>query len=658
MLIMQEEEVVPGRVLLLDLVRTQWIRAAEQILQTVGYQTQQANDIETGLMLIRNYDLALICHPRIDAFDFLQQLQNSAVAKPVIFVAQESSEAFAIRAFRSGFSDYLTIDSSPEELLEILQKTLSHYVEQEIIARIPQQLLSSNLELTTYSQSLDNLVEVSKTLVNDSTLEIILQQVVDAAVAIMQAETASIFLLDPSNNHLYVRASRNFNEATAQTMRLPVDDSLAGQVIHTGQPIFITGEQVQKIQTLYLVKSLVYLPLRVGAKIGGVLGVHNRASNRQFTSQQIKLLNLLADFASIALTNAQLHVRTQKERSTLDAILVETEDIILITDDVGQILFCNPAARNLFKISPDYRGQANAVIPYEEIQDLLQADQVAASEVNIDENRVFNARSTIIPGVGRAIIMQNITHLKEIDRLKTNFVANVSQDLRSPLTAILGYVELLSRAGTVNSQQQLFIDRIALSAQTISNLITDLLDLSRIETSTTKINQETVGLRHIVRYALMTVEGQVKAKQQRMIVELNENTPAVCGNAQRLKQMVRNILQNAVQYTPEHGTIHVTLRPEGDLAVLQVQDTGIGIPIEDQPHIFEKFYRSDSVRNTHEGAGLGLAIVKSIVDQHGGRIWVESQPGTGSMFTVMLEGEPFKIVPGKIKTGELPTVAS
>jgi two-component system NtrC family sensor kinase len=276
------------------------------------------------------------------------------------------------------------------------------------------------------------------------------------------------------------------------------------------------------------------------------------------------------------------------------------------------------------------------VIHNDDVRVMLQCRMERQIEITLEDERTYQAQMTLVEGVGYVVVMQDISHLKDLDQIKTNFVASVSQDLRSPLTAIMGYVELLSRAGPVNDLQQMFIDRIALSAQTISDEINDLLDLSRIESSAAETNYEYVRLPMLLDYALATVEGQVAAKQLTLTLDLAKNLPPVWGNAQRLKQMIRNLLENAIMFTPEEGAIFITLKPQSDLLLLKIADTGIGISLEDQPHIFDKFYRAEAVRDEYEGAGLGLAIVKSILDRHDGRIWVESQPGVGSTFSLLL----------------------
>jgi two-component system, OmpR family, phosphate regulon sensor histidine kinase PhoR len=624
------------RILIVDNFYERRRRLATHVFPANAYTIIEADTLSAAVALSSTCDLILVYHQPLDAMLLHGALNSAGIKKPMILLTDEGTERLAVQAFRAGIKDYLSAPFTHDDILTAVHDALDQHLVGEIIARIPDQLLASNLELTAYLQGLDSLVEISKGITADLNLEEVLRQVVDAAASVTRADTAVIMLVDVGNHELYVRASRNWDMEMARKLRLPIHNSVAGQVVRTGEPIFINDDTPRKIKTDYLVKSAAYLPLRVGEQIIGVLSVDNRISNRLFNSHEMKLLTLLADFASVALGNASQYFQIQQERNMLDAILEGTQSPVMVVDTSGKILVCNPAAQRIFSIPEDYNGPAVEVIEHEAVLHLFDAERTQRSEIAISESQVFNAQMTVIPQVGRAIIMQDISHLKELDRLKTNFVANVSQDLRSPLTAIMGYAELLTRAGSVTQQQQMFIDRITLSAQSISSLITDLLDLSRIETAEMELSPEVVHVQAIAEYALATVDGQISAKQQRLIVGLDNDALPIFGNGQRLKQMVRNLLQNAIQYTPEEGIITVTLRCEDDFIALQVQDTGIGIAPEDQPHIFDKFYRADSVRQQFEGAGLGLAIVKSIVDRHEGRVWVESEEGLGSIFTVLL----------------------
>lgn len=611
-------------------------RLVSRVLEPAGYCTVEAERGNVALALAGDCDLALVYHRPLDAISLLPQFRSSQIDIPFLLLTDDGSEALAVRAFRTGVDDYLSSPYEADHLLAAIRAALERHIERRLTRATSTQLLNENLELTKYLQGLDRVIEVSKEIAGDLLVEDLLKHVTTAAAIVSEADTASIMLLDDDKRNLLVRASHNLEMPVASTMKLSVAESLAGKAISTGLPVFVNGEDDQKIKTSYFVKSVAYVPLAQGGEVTGVLAVDNRVTNRPFTPWQVKLLTLLADFASIALSNANLYTQTRQDRDQLNAVLRGTEDPVLVIDDSGRLILHNPAARTLFGIPDNYDGPADHVIDDDEMHLLLVVQQPQRAEIVIDEERAYIAQMALVPGVGRVIVMHDITALKELDRLKTDFVASVSQDLRSPLTAILGYVELLSRAGSINEQQQMFIDRIVMSAQSITNLITDLLDLSRIENANLDAAPETVNLAAVIEYALATVEGQVRDKQQHLTVQLAADAPLVYGNPQRLKQLVRNLVLNATQYTPECGVITIRLSDHADLAVLQVEDSGIGIPLDEQPHIFEKFYRASNVRSEYEGSGLGLAIVRSIVERHNGRIWVESLPGRGTTFTVIL----------------------
>ena len=253
----------------------------------------------------------------------------------------------------------------------------------------------------------------------------------------------------------------------------------------------------------------------------------------------------------------------------------------------------------------------------------------------LDDGRVFNAHLTPIAGVGRAVVLQDITHLKKLDRIKSDFVTTVSHDLRSPLTAILGYVELVGRSGPLNDQQAEFVRRVQFSVRSLNSLINDLLDLGRIDAGFDSQKERTeLGL--VVRFAVEALRQQVDAKRQTLEVHVADDLPTVLGNPPRLRQMLTNLLDNAIKYTPEGGALRIDARRENDLVLLLVTDSGIGVPPADQPYVFDKFYRATNSRQDFTGTGLGLSIVKSIVENHDGRIWLDSRPGVGATFTVVL----------------------
>jgi two-component system NtrC family sensor kinase len=237
--------------------------------------------------------------------------------------------------------------------------------------------------------------------------------------------------------------------------------------------------------------------------------------------------------------------------------------------------------------------------------------------------------------VGAAITMQDISYLKELNRLKDDFVHTVSHDLRSPLTAVLGYAELIERVGPINEMQKDFILRIHSSVKDITVLINDLLDLGRIEAGFDS-RRETIHLGNILQYTLSNLEESIQKKKQALNLDIESDLPSMHGNPIRIRQLFDNLINNAIKYTPKGMEISIDLHLEGNQVIFKIVDQGAGIPPEDQPHIFEKFYRASNITASDApSSGLGLAIVKTIVESHNGRIWVESTLGEGSTFFVV-----------------------
>jgi two-component system NtrC family sensor kinase len=280
------------------------------------------------------------------------------------------------------------------------------------------------------------------------------------------------------------------------------------------------------------------------------------------------------------------------------------------------------------------------VIPSPAVNDLFaeagEDNRPVHREVTLDDERTFNAQLTPVEGVGRVLMMQDITHLKELDRLKTEFVATVSHDLRTPLTTIQGYVELLPKVGPLNERQSQFVERVEGSVQNITDLINDLLDIRRIEAEL-DLEMEPYDLRDVIDDAIEPLRVPAEEKDQTLRWDRPEVLPLVRANPRRMKQVVTNLVNNAIKYTPKGGRISIEAAQDDEHVVVRVSDNGIGIPPSKQPRIFDRFYRVESEETADiKGTGLGLAIVKAVVEKHKGRVWVDSTPGEGSVFTFVL----------------------
>jgi two-component system NtrC family sensor kinase len=389
-------------------------------------------------------------------------------------------------------------------------------------------------------------------------LDNVLTTVVDAAVELSGAEEGSLLLLDETTGDLYMRAARNFQEDFVRTFRLPIRDTLAGQVLRTGEPITFNEKTPQKIKTSYLVHTLIYMPLKVQGRVIGVLGVDNRQSGHPFSEDHITLITALSGFAAIAIENARLFTHSEVERNKLETILTQVEDGVVVVGLDGRIILVNRTARSAFTLEDIIlEGKpAKEIFQHPDMLDIFEDNKIHVSrtEINLDDGRVLNAQITPIPEVGLAITMQDITQLKELDRIKTDFVNTVSHDLRSPLTAILGYVELIDRAGPTTEQQKEFIRRVQFSVNNITTLINDLLDLGRIEAGF-DARKEIVPLPAIIQYAVEGLRNRYTEKNQTVSMDIPKDLPPVLGNPVRLRQMIANLVNNSIKFTPKDGKL-------------------------------------------------------------------------------------------------------
>jgi len=331
---------------------------------------------------------------------------------------------------------------------------------------------------------------------------------------------------------------------------------------------------------------------------------------------------------------------SESERSKLEGIIGNIQDGVIVMDDSKNILLVNQAVREMFDLpEEDMTGKKiEDVVLNVDLKALLSRSSegpLKYHEINFDDGRVFNAQYTPIPKIGAAITMQDISYIKELDRLKNDFIHTVSHDLRSPLTAILGYTELIERTGQLNKNQQEFLHRLQGSVQHITTLINDLLDLGRLEAGF-DTRRESVQLEGVLKYTLDMFDPQAKKKNINLDIAITEGLKPLRANPIRVRQMLDNLVGNAIKYTPDHGKISIAMSMHENQIILKVEDTGPGIPHEEQSHVFEKFYRATNAPEGVQGTGLGLAIVKSIVDSHQGRVWVESTMGKGSSFFVLL----------------------
>jgi len=555
---------------------------------------------------------------------------------PIILITSSENDVNAREMIHLGLVDWLILPINAEVIFSTVERGLKRANQwkewlQLESARITRPLRRRVDELETISK-------IGRSITGQLDLDGVLTTVVDAAVSITGAEEGNILLLDEESGDLYMRAAKNFQEEFVQTFRLPVDNTYAGQVMQTGKPLFMNTPDPKKIKTSYLVYSIIYVPLIFRGKPIGVLGVDNRDTSKNFSDQDITLLSTMADYAAIAIENAKLYSQTEVERRRFENILTQVEDGVIVVDDELKLQMVNRTVVSAFGL----QNQELIGRDFEEVftdRDLIMAIRGESLDPQRIELRLqekyFRVQVTSIPEVGTVLALHDISYLKELDHLKTDFVNTVSHDIRTPLTSIMGYVELIKRGGPVTEMQNEYILRVQSSVHHITSLISEVLDLGKIEVG---VNNEftSIALDPIVKELLVEQTQLISENNQSLEVTLPNTLPSVFGDATQLRQMIENLLGNASKYTPEGGKITLTIQVEKEQIILQVADTGCGIPLEEQSKIFDRFYRASNVTPEVSGTGLGLAITKSVVENHRGRIWVDSMIGKGSVFTVVL----------------------
>ena len=362
---------------------------------------------------------------------------------------------------------------------------------------------------------------------------------------------------------------------------------------------------------------------------------------RTFAEEEVRFLATLAGQAALAAVNAKLYATAEIGRQRVEAILAATPDPVLVTDEQNRILLSNPAALQLPGLSNmSLKGKViDSIVTQKELLELMSVsgEEQPSREIYFPNGRVYYATVSSVEADGQAVgkvcILRNITHFKEVDTMKSDFVATVSHDLRSPLTLMRGYATMLQMVGDLNEQQKGYVRKIIGGVESMSRLVNSLLDLGRID-SGVGLQLERVSANEIVDRVVSTLQLQAAQKN----IKLNQLVPddprpLIEADQALLQQALYNLVENGIKYTPVGGSVTVHVQPRADSVVFSVRDTGIGIAPLDQPRLVRKVLPGRPAEaNQPRGSGLGLAIVKSIAERHGGQVWLESNLGKGSTF--------------------------
>lgn len=367
---------------------------------------------------------------------------------------------------------------------------------------------------------------------------------------------------------------------------------------------------------------------------------------RKFTDSDVRFVTTLAGQAALAVANAHLYLNVEASRRQLEAIINSTPDPVLVTDHRNRLLLANLAALSALGQGVDESKsgmETEKVVKLKPLLNLLQSttSEKKSTEIVLADKRTYlaTASSVMVEGrqIGRVCIMRDVTHFKELDSMKSEFVATVSHDLRSPLTLMRGYATMLDTVGELNEQQHGYVKKIVSGVENMSRLVNNLLDLGRIEIGV-GLQVEHVTVLDIIERVTSALQLQASQKNIALNVELSKDMPhAVEADQALLHQAVYNLVENAIKYTPENGRVAIRTQTHTGFLIFAIEDSGYGIAADDLPHLFEKFYRGKQRETRAQtGSGLGLAIVNSIAANHGGRVWVESALGKGSIFYLQI----------------------
>jgi PAS domain S-box-containing protein len=360
-----------------------------------------------------------------------------------------------------------------------------------------------------------------------------------------------------------------------------------------------------------------------------------------FSEEEIRFQTTLAGQAALAAANSYLFVNAEAGRQQLAAILASTPDPVLVIDQQGRLILSNPAAWQVLGLGVEWdEGQPiERIITNDDLLSLVigSQDDVQSTEVKLSDGRVYYATATTVmtdrQRMGRVCVLRDVTYFKELDTLKSDFVATVSHDLRSPLTLMRGYATMLEMVGELNEQQLSYVRKIVGSVENMSQLVNNLLDLGRIEAGI-DLQLELIAIQDVVEGVLGSF--QLEATQRKVKLTKNlpdQSFPLIEADQALIQQALHNLVENAIKYTNPGGQVTVRLFTQEKHIVIEVSDSGIGVAPVDQPRLFEKFYRgAQQGEKPQRGSGLGLAIVKSIAERHGGRVWFDSRLGKGSTF--------------------------
>jgi len=621
------------RVLLVDADQDDYLLFQEMLaeLEARQFELDWVTTYEEALDLIGQkwYDVCFLNHQLGDhtGLELLRRAIAMGCTAPLILLTGQNNHELDLETMKAGAADYLDLEHCDAPMLE---RSIRYCLER---AQTMKTLRRRNHELTTLNQITANLNLFTR---SDELFDQVPQLIWDA----LGYPLVSVWLNENGQPTL-----RNY-AGVENRPPLAVLAAAPYQVLKTGHSVYFSGAETGKAAPGL---AVIAVPLLRQAKLYGELAIHSPYWAFQESDQVV--LETLALQISTTLDRIYLFESVEREERQLEAVLRGVASAIFGLDSAGRLRLLNPAGEQLFSRQPAQAEIGKRLPTNSGYADLLQlAESVrrsghqAQGEVAWPDQRVFTVSMTPVADGGQVAVLNDVTHFKELQRVKDEFIATVSHDLKTPLTAIMGYANLLKISGGLNGEGTNYVDSIQRAATRMHLLVHGLLELTQLDLGM-GIKREPCDLHQLLTDLMCDFRLQAEAKQQKLTLHFEDTAPdevpnspwCVMADMFLLNRVMHNLVSNALKYTPVGGQINITAErhPQKHVAEIQIQDNGLGISPANQPFIFDKFYRVKTPETKHiEGTGLGLAIVKTIVEQHGGHIWVESQgvPGKGSCF--------------------------
>jgi len=503
-------------------------------------------------------------------------------------------------------------------------------------------------------------------------LEDVLRLIVANASQVLEGARCSVALLDEEQDQVLSMAASDGMVGVWTDARFEFVKSLVQWMVQHGKSLLINDvrqdERFADVSTSSIV-SVISVPLFLDNKAVGAL-IATSPDAGVFTDEDLNLLNAFADQAAVAVKNARLYEQLVEEqrqteriyqhveerRNELEAILRGIGDGVIVTDPELNLLLMNPVATRIFRVKSDVTSSMPLakVIPHQELAALFRDAVLSRGEAIVREislplvgdkvEATYQALASPILGAdgkarGVVTVLRDVTSQKELERMKSSFLSVVSHELKTPLHSIKGFIDiiLMGKTGPLTETQVDFLNTVRDQTTQLQSLIDDLLEFSRLESGQIKLRLTEVSLAAVTKAVVDKLKPLAERGQVQLVNRVGPEIPVIEADYMRIEQVLTNLIDNAIKFTPPDGVVTITAKDLGTEVQVAVSDTGIGIPASEQERIFERFYQVDSGPARHyRGTGLGLTICKHIVEYHRGRIWVESEVGKGSTFFFVL----------------------